>query len=154
MLKEQSFRGRAFLTTQVHIILRPIFIVYFTASISVQIERSFFLTYFFPQQDSAVQEEPPSTRKIQHVESVDTEEQGQPQRPYEHQENNVHEKARQQLVQNKPGGKKQLEPSLKWKNLGLASPYEYVIIPLNILEVFGIFATLHVLYAFGNFMLQ
>uniref|UniRef100_A0A673VQJ3 Outer dynein arm docking complex subunit 2 n=1 Tax=Salmo trutta TaxID=8032 RepID=A0A673VQJ3_SALTR len=75
------------------------------------------------KQDFAVQEEPP-TQKVQHVELVDTEEQGQPQRSYEHQEKNVHEKARQQLVQNKPGGKKKLEPSLKWKNLGLASPYE------------------------------
>ncbi|CAB1340771.1 unnamed protein product [Coregonus sp. 'balchen'] len=75
------------------------------------------------KQDFAVQKEPP-TQKIQHVELVDAEEQGQPQRSYEHQEKNVHEKARQQLVQNKPGGKKKLEPSLKWKNLGLASPYE------------------------------
>uniref|UniRef100_A0A8C8HXB6 Armadillo repeat-containing protein 4 n=1 Tax=Oncorhynchus tshawytscha TaxID=74940 RepID=A0A8C8HXB6_ONCTS len=75
------------------------------------------------KQDFAVQEEPP-TQKVQHVELVDAEEQGQPQRSYEHQEKNVHEKARQQLVQNKPGGKKKLEPSLKWKNLGLASPYE------------------------------
>ncbi|CAB1350268.1 unnamed protein product [Coregonus sp. 'balchen'] len=62
------------------------------------------------QQDFAVKEEPPSTQKIQHVESVDTEEQGQPQRSYEHQENNVHEKARQQLVQNKPGVKKTIRP--------------------------------------------
>lgn len=129
MLKEQSFRGRAFLTTQVHIILRPKFIVYFTASILVQIKRGpLFSCLFSPQQDFAVQEEPP-TQKVQHVELVDAEEQGQPQRSYEHQEKNVHEKARQQLVQNKPGGKKKLEPSLKWKNLGLASPYEYVIIP-------------------------
>uniref|UniRef100_A0AAZ3S0T1 Armadillo repeat-containing protein 4 n=1 Tax=Oncorhynchus tshawytscha TaxID=74940 RepID=A0AAZ3S0T1_ONCTS len=75
------------------------------------------------KQDFAVQEEPP-TQKVQHVELVDAEEQGQPQRSYEHQEKNVHEKARQQLVQNKPGGKKKLEPSLKWKNLGLASPYD------------------------------
>uniref|UniRef100_A0A673W2N7 Outer dynein arm docking complex subunit 2 n=1 Tax=Salmo trutta TaxID=8032 RepID=A0A673W2N7_SALTR len=58
-------------------------------------------------------------------------EQGQPQRSYEHQEKNVHEKARQQLVQNKPGGKKKLEPSLKWKNLGLASPYEYMLIVIS-----------------------
>ncbi|KAK6312567.1 hypothetical protein J4Q44_G00182310 [Coregonus suidteri] len=62
------------------------------------------------KQDFAVKEEPPSTQKIQHVESVDTEEQGQPQRSYEHQENNVHEKARQQLVQNKPGVKKTIRP--------------------------------------------
>uniref|UniRef100_A0A4W5P4D9 Outer dynein arm docking complex subunit 2 n=1 Tax=Hucho hucho TaxID=62062 RepID=A0A4W5P4D9_9TELE len=75
------------------------------------------------KQDFAVQEELP-TQKVQHVELVDAEEQGQPQRSYEHQEKNVHEKARQQLVQNKPGGKKKLEPSLKWKNLGLASPYD------------------------------
>ncbi|XP_056155767.1 outer dynein arm-docking complex subunit 2 isoform X2 [Lampris incognitus] len=82
------------------------------------------------KQDFAVQEELPSTQKIQHVESVDGEEQGQPQRSYEHQEKNVHERARQQHTANKPGSKKKLEPSLKWKNLGLLSPYEYVIIPL------------------------
>uniref|UniRef100_A0A6Q2YBD7 Outer dynein arm docking complex subunit 2 n=1 Tax=Esox lucius TaxID=8010 RepID=A0A6Q2YBD7_ESOLU len=76
------------------------------------------------KQDFAFQEEPSSTQKIQHMESVDAEEQGQPQRSYDHQEKNVHEKARQQPVQNKLGGKKKLEPSLKWKNLGLASPYE------------------------------
>uniref|UniRef100_A0AAY5KWQ2 Outer dynein arm docking complex subunit 2 n=1 Tax=Esox lucius TaxID=8010 RepID=A0AAY5KWQ2_ESOLU len=92
--------------------------------------------------DFAFQEEPSSTQKIQHMESVDAEEQGQPQRSYDHQEKNVHEKARQQPVQNKLGGKKKLEPSLKWKNLGLASPYEYVIIPPHIFNVFEICAKL------------
>ncbi|XP_071753052.1 outer dynein arm-docking complex subunit 2 isoform X1 [Centroberyx gerrardi] len=76
------------------------------------------------KQDFAVQEELPSTQKIQHVESVDAEEQGQPQRSYEHQEKNVHERARQQHTPNKPGGKKKLEPSPRWKNLGLMSPYD------------------------------
>jgi hypothetical protein len=58
------------------------------------------------------------------------------------------------LCRTSQAAKKQLEPSWKWKNLGLASPYEYVIIPLHVLEVFGIFAALHVLYAFGNVMLE
>uniref|UniRef100_A0AAR2KTB1 Outer dynein arm docking complex subunit 2 n=1 Tax=Pygocentrus nattereri TaxID=42514 RepID=A0AAR2KTB1_PYGNA len=42
---------------------------------------------------------------------------------YEHQEKNVHEKARQQLALNKSGVAKKLEPSLKW-NLGLTSPHD------------------------------
>ncbi|XP_023679477.1 outer dynein arm-docking complex subunit 2 isoform X2 [Paramormyrops kingsleyae] len=76
------------------------------------------------KQDFRVQKEPPSTQKIEHVEPVGAEEQGQTQRSYEHQEKNVHEKARQQPAQNKPGSKKKLEPSSKWKNLGLGSPYQ------------------------------
>ncbi|XP_030631664.1 armadillo repeat-containing protein 4 isoform X2 [Chanos chanos] len=74
------------------------------------------------KQDFAVQEEPLSMLKIPHVEAVDVEETGQTQRSYEQQRKNVHEKARQQHVPNKLGGKKKLEPSPKWKNLGLASP--------------------------------
>ncbi|XP_074477893.1 outer dynein arm-docking complex subunit 2 isoform X1 [Sebastes fasciatus] len=73
------------------------------------------------KQDFAVQELP-STQKIQHVESVDAEEQGQPQRSYEQQEKNVHEKARQQHTPNKADGEKKYEPCPRWKNLGLASP--------------------------------
>uniref|UniRef100_A0A673BVC0 Armadillo repeat containing 4 n=1 Tax=Sphaeramia orbicularis TaxID=375764 RepID=A0A673BVC0_9TELE len=70
------------------------------------------------KQDCAVQELP-STQKIQHVESVDAEEQGQPQRSYEQQEKNVHEKARQQHTANKAGGKMKYEPCPRWKDLGL-----------------------------------
>ncbi|MBN3311717.1 ARMC4 protein, partial [Atractosteus spatula] len=76
------------------------------------------------KQDFAIYEEPSSTKKNQHVESVDAEEQGQTQRSYEHQEKNVHEKTRQQPAQNKPSSKKKLEPSLKWKNLGLTSLHD------------------------------
>ncbi|XP_041817870.1 outer dynein arm-docking complex subunit 2 [Chelmon rostratus] len=72
-------------------------------------------------QHFAVQELP-STQEIQHVESVDAEEQGQPQRSYEQQEKNVHEKARQQHSPNKAGGEKKYEPCPRWKNLGLMSP--------------------------------
>ena len=90
-------------------------------------------------QDFAVQELP-STQKIQHVESVDAEEQGQPQRSYEQREKNVHEKARQQLTPNKAGGEKKYEPCPRWKNLGLVSPSGYVIIPLIrcVYQVLGI----------------
>uniref|UniRef100_A0A8C4DC69 Outer dynein arm docking complex subunit 2 n=1 Tax=Dicentrarchus labrax TaxID=13489 RepID=A0A8C4DC69_DICLA len=70
------------------------------------------------KQDFAAQELP-STQKIQHVESVDAEEQGQPQRSYEQQEKNVHEKARQQHTPNKAGGEKKYEPCPRWKNLGI-----------------------------------
>ncbi|XP_066573997.1 outer dynein arm-docking complex subunit 2 [Amia ocellicauda] len=76
------------------------------------------------KQDFANYEEPPSTEKTAHVESVDVEEQGQTQRSYEHQEKNMHEKTRQQPAQNKPSSKKKLEPSLKWRNLGITSSYE------------------------------
>nr|XP_046227453.1 outer dynein arm-docking complex subunit 2 [Scatophagus argus]XP_046227454.1 outer dynein arm-docking complex subunit 2 [Scatophagus argus] len=71
------------------------------------------------KQDFAVQELP-STQKIQHVESVDAQEQGQPQRSYEQQEKNVHEKARQHTT-NKAGCEKKYEPCPRWKNLGLVS---------------------------------
>ncbi|MBN3276427.1 ARMC4 protein, partial [Polyodon spathula] len=76
------------------------------------------------KQDFAIYEEPPSTQKTQHVELVDTEEQGQTQRSYENREKNVHEKMRQQPTQNKPTPPKKLEPSLKWKNLNLTSYQE------------------------------
>ncbi|XP_033856926.3 outer dynein arm-docking complex subunit 2-like isoform X1 [Acipenser ruthenus] len=76
------------------------------------------------KQDFAIYKEPPSTQKTQHVELVDTEEQGQTKRSYENQEKNVHEKMRQQPTQNKPTPPKKLEPSLKWKNLNLTSSQE------------------------------
>ncbi|XP_005156286.2 outer dynein arm-docking complex subunit 2 isoform X1 [Danio rerio] len=67
----------------------------------------------------------PSAKKILHVETVDAEKTGQTLKPYNSEEKNVLKKARQQPVQNKPGNrKKKLEPSLKWKNLGLTSPYD------------------------------
>lgn len=97
------------------------FIVY----LSTWIERS-FSTYW---QDSAVQEAL-STKEMQHVESVDVEEQGQPPRPYEQQEKNVHEKARQQRAPDKAGDGKKYEPCPRWKNLGLMFSHRYVIIPL------------------------
>ncbi|XP_075936861.1 outer dynein arm-docking complex subunit 2-like isoform X2 [Anarhichas minor] len=80
------------------------------------------------EQDFAVQELP-STQKIQHVEPVDAEEQGQPQRSYEQQEKNVHEKARQQHAPNKAGGGKKYELCPWWKNLSLVSLCGYVMIP-------------------------
>uniref|UniRef100_A0A665UWR7 Armadillo repeat containing 4 n=1 Tax=Echeneis naucrates TaxID=173247 RepID=A0A665UWR7_ECHNA len=80
------------------------------------------------KQDFAVQELP-STQRIQHVESVDMEEQGQPQRSYEQHEKNVHDKARQQHTLNKASGEKKYEPCPRWRNHGLMSPSWYVIIP-------------------------
>lgn len=84
-----------------------------------------FSTY---QQDFAAQELP-STQKIQHVESVDAEEQGQPQRSYEQQEKNVHEKWRQHTPYNAGGKKKKYEPCPRWRDLRLISPCGYVISP-------------------------
>ncbi|XP_029385311.1 armadillo repeat-containing protein 4 isoform X2 [Echeneis naucrates] len=60
--------------------------------------------------------------KKQHVESVDMEEQGQPQRSYEQHEKNVHDKARQQHTLNKASGEKKYEPCPRWRNHGLMSP--------------------------------
>ncbi|XP_016406425.1 armadillo repeat-containing protein 4 [Sinocyclocheilus rhinocerous] len=78
------------------------------------------------EQDFAIQDVP-SAKKILHVETVDVEETGQTLKSYDHEEKNVPEKARQQLVLNKPGSRKnKLEPSLKWKNLGLTSSYDEV----------------------------
>ena len=77
------------------------------------------------QQDSAVQERLPSTQKVQHVEPVGVEEQGQPQRSCKHQEKNAPKMARrQEHAVNTTSSKKQWEPSLKWRNLGLTSPFE------------------------------
>uniref|UniRef100_A0A3B4WF26 Outer dynein arm docking complex subunit 2 n=1 Tax=Seriola lalandi dorsalis TaxID=1841481 RepID=A0A3B4WF26_SERLL len=73
------------------------------------------------KQDFAV-EELPSTQRIQHVESVDKKEQGQPQRSYEQQEKNVHDKARQQQTLYKTGREKFYVPCPRWKNLGLTFP--------------------------------
>uniref|UniRef100_A0A8C5CAJ5 Outer dynein arm docking complex subunit 2 n=1 Tax=Gadus morhua TaxID=8049 RepID=A0A8C5CAJ5_GADMO len=82
------------------------------------------------QQDSAVQERLPSTQKVQHVEPVGAEEQGQPQRSCKHQEKNAPKMARrQEHAVNTTSSKKKLEPSLKWKNLGLTAPFDFVITP-------------------------
>lgn len=98
------------------------FIVY----LSTWIERD-----LFPLTDeiSAVQE-PLSTKEMQHVESVDVEEQGQPLRPYEQQEKNVHEKARQQRAPDKAGSGKKYKPCPRWKNPRLVFSHGYVLIPL------------------------
>lgn len=64
------------------------------------------------------------------MESVDGEEQGQTQRPYEQQKENAHENARRRFTTDEAGGTKKYEPCPRWKNLGLDSSHEYVIIPL------------------------
>ncbi|XP_062859684.1 outer dynein arm-docking complex subunit 2 [Trichomycterus rosablanca] len=78
----------------------------------------------FTKQGSAIQEKPQTTLIISHVEDVDPEKPGQTPRTYKHQEKNVQQKTRQQLMPNKPDAVKKLEPSLKWKNLGVTSPQE------------------------------
>ncbi|XP_034718244.1 armadillo repeat-containing protein 4 isoform X5 [Etheostoma cragini] len=82
--------------------------------------RSPHFTENINMQDFAV-EELPSTQKIQHVELVDVEEQGQPQRSYEQQEKNVHEEARQQHRPNKAGHEKKYELCPRWRNFALLS---------------------------------
>lgn len=103
-------------------LLKIKFIVY----LSTWIERGLFP---FTDEISAVQE-PLSTKEMQHVESVDGEEQGQRLRPYEEQEKNAHEKARQQRAPDKAGSGKKYKPCLRWKNLELVFSHVYVIIPL------------------------
>uniref|UniRef100_A0A8C4Z1I5 Outer dynein arm docking complex subunit 2 n=1 Tax=Gadus morhua TaxID=8049 RepID=A0A8C4Z1I5_GADMO len=72
-----------------------------------------------------IQERLPSTQKVQHVEPVGAEEQGQPQRSCKHQEKNAPKMARrQEHAVNTTSSKKKLEPSLKWKNLGLTAPFD------------------------------
>ncbi|KAG2458461.1 ARMC4 protein, partial [Polypterus senegalus] len=69
------------------------------------------------KQDFAVYKEPLSAR--QQVDPVDAEEEGQTQRSGDHQTKRAHEKALQPTSQKMTSSKKKLEPSLKWKTLGL-----------------------------------
>lgn len=118
----------------------------------MQITRAFFLTLrllsFLPHRQDCAVEELPSAQSSQHVESVDKEEQGQPQRSYEQQEKNVHDKARQQHTLYTTGGERIYEPCPRWKTLGLTSPCRYVIIPPKTCP--GISAACHVLCVAGN----
>uniref|UniRef100_A0AAY4BI97 Armadillo repeat containing 4 n=1 Tax=Denticeps clupeoides TaxID=299321 RepID=A0AAY4BI97_9TELE len=93
---------------------------YFFLTPSLSLRKSFGREIFMSLEDSS------STQNNPHVESVDTGNCGQAQRPDEHREKNVHEKARQWLGPNKPGCTKKLEPSSKWSKLGLSSPKWYV----------------------------
>uniref|UniRef100_A0AAY4BIC1 Armadillo repeat containing 4 n=1 Tax=Denticeps clupeoides TaxID=299321 RepID=A0AAY4BIC1_9TELE len=88
---------------------------YFFLTPSLSLRKSFGREIFMSLDSSSTQNNP-------HVESVDTGNCGQAQRPDEHREKNVHEKARQWLGPNKPGCTKKLEPSSKWSKLGLSSP--------------------------------
>uniref|UniRef100_A0A7M4ELE5 Outer dynein arm docking complex subunit 2 n=1 Tax=Crocodylus porosus TaxID=8502 RepID=A0A7M4ELE5_CROPO len=63
--------------------------------------------------------EEPVHEKQQHLEIVDTEDSGQSQKFYDCSEKNVFEKMKSPPVKGKPIDKK-LEPSLKWKDIGLA----------------------------------
>ncbi|XP_006023841.1 armadillo repeat-containing protein 4 isoform X1 [Alligator sinensis] len=63
--------------------------------------------------------EEPVHEKQQHLEIVDTEDSGQSQKFYDCSEKNVFEKMKSPPVKGKPIDKK-LEPSLKWKDTGLA----------------------------------
>ncbi|XP_026507917.1 armadillo repeat-containing protein 4 [Terrapene carolina triunguis] len=64
-------------------------------------------------------EEPTYEKHYHHMEIVDAEDLGQSQKFYDNSEKNVFEKTKSPLVKSKPIDKK-LEPSLKWKNVGLA----------------------------------
>ncbi|CAM5112649.1 unnamed protein product [Natator depressus] len=71
------------------------------------------------KQDYTFSEEPTYEKHYHHMEIVDAEDSGQSQKIYDYSEKNVFEKTKSPLVKSKPIDKK-LEPSLKWKNVGLA----------------------------------
>uniref|UniRef100_A0A8C3HQZ2 Outer dynein arm docking complex subunit 2 n=1 Tax=Chrysemys picta bellii TaxID=8478 RepID=A0A8C3HQZ2_CHRPI len=71
------------------------------------------------KQDYTFFEEPTYEKHYHHMEIVDAEDLGQSQKFYDNSEKNVFEKTKSPLVKSKPIDKK-LEPSLKWKNVGLA----------------------------------
>ncbi|XP_038247226.1 outer dynein arm-docking complex subunit 2 [Dermochelys coriacea] len=71
------------------------------------------------KQDYTFSEEPTYEKHYHHMEIVDAEDSGQSQKFYDYSEKNVFEKTKSPLVKSKPIDKK-LEPSLKWKNVGLA----------------------------------
>ncbi|XP_073190446.1 outer dynein arm-docking complex subunit 2 isoform X3 [Lepidochelys kempii] len=70
------------------------------------------------KQDYTFSEEPTYEKHYHHMEIVDAEDSGQSQKIYDYSEKNVFEKTKSPLVKSKPIDKK-LEPSLKWKNVGL-----------------------------------
>uniref|UniRef100_A0A452I1E3 Uncharacterized protein n=1 Tax=Gopherus agassizii TaxID=38772 RepID=A0A452I1E3_9SAUR len=70
------------------------------------------------KQDYTFFEEPTYEKHYRHMEIVDAEDVGQAQKFYDYSEKNVFEKTKSPLVKSKPIDKK-LEPSLKWKNVGL-----------------------------------
>ncbi|CAM4523132.1 outer dynein arm-docking complex subunit 2 isoform X1 [Caretta caretta] len=70
------------------------------------------------KQDYTFSEEPTYEKHYHHMEIVDAEDSGQSQKIYNDSEKNVFEKTKSPLVKSKPIDKK-LEPSLKWKNVGL-----------------------------------
>ncbi|TFK11950.1 histone deacetylase 10 [Platysternon megacephalum] len=71
------------------------------------------------KQDYTFFEEPTYEKHYHHMEIVDAEDLGQSQKFSDYSEKNVFEKTKSPLVKSKPIDKK-LEPSLKWKNVGLA----------------------------------
>lgn len=81
-----------------------------------------FSTY---QQDLAV-EEPPSTRRTRHVESVEAEERAQRHGPREQQEKNAPGKPAVQRAPYKAGGKKKYEPCPRWRSLRRSSSNGYL----------------------------
>ncbi|XP_074918360.1 outer dynein arm-docking complex subunit 2 isoform X1 [Chelonoidis abingdonii] len=70
------------------------------------------------KQDYTFFEEPTYEKHYHHMEIVDAEDVGQSQKFYDYSEKNVFEKTKSPLVKSKPIDKK-LEPSLKWKKVGL-----------------------------------
>ncbi|XP_028660180.1 outer dynein arm-docking complex subunit 2 [Erpetoichthys calabaricus] len=85
-------------------------------------QRSSHFAQNIVKQDFAVYKEPLSAR--QQVDPVDAEEEGQTQRSGDHQTKRAHEKTLQPTSQKMTSSKKKLEPSLKWKTLGLPAQSE------------------------------
>nr|XP_013047199.2 outer dynein arm-docking complex subunit 2 isoform X3 [Anser cygnoides] len=65
--------------------------------------------------------EPTYEKNYQRVEVVDAKVSGQSQNHYDYTEKNVHEKVKSSAAKSKSTDKKKLEPSMKWKNIGLSA---------------------------------
>ncbi|XP_033021245.1 armadillo repeat-containing protein 4 [Lacerta agilis] len=62
-------------------------------------------------------DEPKYEKHYQHMEAVEADDYGQPQKFYDYAEKNVYEKPKSPHVKIKPTESKKLEPSLKWKSM-------------------------------------
>uniref|UniRef100_A0A8B9I0Z0 Outer dynein arm docking complex subunit 2 n=1 Tax=Anser brachyrhynchus TaxID=132585 RepID=A0A8B9I0Z0_9AVES len=65
--------------------------------------------------------EPTYEKNYQRVEVVDAKVSGQSQNHYDYTEKSVHEKVKSSAAKSKSTDKKKLEPSMKWKNIGLSA---------------------------------
>ncbi|XP_015276897.1 PREDICTED: armadillo repeat-containing protein 4-like, partial [Gekko japonicus] len=80
-------------------------------------ERSAAFVENMAKQEYTFFDEPKYEKHYQHMEAVEADEYGQPQKFYDYSEKNVFEKPKSPLVKSKLTDSKKLEPSLKWKTM-------------------------------------